>query len=393
MSAVLVVHPGLQHSYQLAWGLHEAGVLQRYWSGVPIQSDGSTVSRWLPERWSRKLKRAGFPASFCRHFPRFPLVYRAVGYLPAFLYPADAAHRVDHWFDKWAAQRVAAERPQAVVAYENAALDTFRAAKAIGARCILDAASFHHATGAQLNPVAPTPYLAEINRRKDEEVALADLILTCSPLAAESYVAAGVAPSRLHSLPLGANLPTGNTAWVPHDRPLHFVFAGALSQRKAIDLIIAAFHSLSVQGLPYQLSFVGGEGEPGWIDKIRVLPGASYIPSLPQPDLFAFLAQADCLLLPSRYDAFGMVVAESMALGTPAIVSQNTGAKVMMEAVPGAGWVVDCTAESLAQCLCARIGDRAGVFGARAHAYRAAQQFTWQAYRRRAGNAIAQWLG
>ncbi len=390
---ILVVHPGLQYAHQLAWALNEAELLQGFWSGIPVQSIGATIGKWLPFQWTRKLKRADIPASICIHPFWFPLLYRSTRWLPDRLEPGDLAHRIDHWFDdKWAAPRISKERPGAVVAYENSARATFLAAKAVGSLCILDAASFHHATGSRLSPSTSSPYLPEINRRKDEEVALADLILTCSPLAAESYLAAGVPASKLCPIPLGATLPNIHMTWVKHDAPLHFVFAGALSRRKSIDLIMDAFAALHALGLPYRLSFVGGEAEPGWIQKILQTPCATYIPSMAQSDLFAFFGEADCLLLPSRYDSFGMVVAEAMACGMPAIVSTNTGAKVMIESVPESGWIVECTAIGLLQCLRARIEDRESLFQARPHARSVAQQFTWQAYRRRVSNAITQWL-
>jgi glycosyltransferase involved in cell wall biosynthesis len=367
-------------------------MLQGFWSGVPIQSIGSNVNQWLPKKWSSKLKRADIPSKLCEHPLMFPLLYRATQWLPLVLEPRDIAHRIDYFFDAWVAKRIRVQRPRVVVAYENAARDTFLAAKAMGVRCILDAASFHHATSARLSPSEPTSLFPAINRRKDEEVELADLILTCSPLAAESYVAAGVPESKIQVLPLGAALPSKISIHQKHSEALHFVFAGGLRKLKAIDVICKAFSRLNQDGVPYRLTFVGGEAEEGWIKLIRNTPSCRYLPSIPQAELFNLLGSADCLLLPSRYDAFGMVVAEAMACGTPAIVSSNTGAKLMIEAVPGAGWVVDCSVEGLLQCLRARIRDRDGVFAARLHARTAAAQFTWQAYRQRAAVAFTKWL-
>lgn len=388
--SVLVVHPGLQHAHQLAWALHEVNLLQGFWSGVPIQATGSSIGRWLPAYLARKLKEVDIPAQMCRHPVWFPVLSRSTRWLPRAMHPGDVACRIDHWFDAWAAPRVVQARPRAVVAYENAARDTFRAAKAAGVRCILDAASIHHEMGARLNPVAPTPYLPQVNQRKAEEIELADLILTCSPMASESYIAAGVPPAKLCTVPLGASFPTDKTEWEKHKEPLHFIFAGALRRLKAIDVICEAFHRLHREGLQYRLTFVGGEAEAGWIQEILRVPGARYIPNLPQPQLFRLLGVADCVLLPSRYDSFGMVVAEAMASGTPAIVSSNTGAKLMIEAIPGSGWIVNCTVKDLVACVRGRIEDRDSLFNARSCARMAAQQFTWDAYRRRVGVAISQ---
>ena len=92
-------------------------------------------------------------------------------------------------FDRWAAQLVAEERFDAVVAYENSALCTFEAAKKIGAACILDAASLHRVEQDRYYESGlPRVYKARVDRLKDRELSLADVVFTASDLAAKSYV-------------------------------------------------------------------------------------------------------------------------------------------------------------------------------------------------------------
>ena len=51
------------------------------------------------------------------------------------------------------------------------------------------------------------------------------------------------------------------------------------------------------------------------------------------------IGDADCFVLPSRHDSFGLVVIEAMAVGLPVIISNNVGAREMI--VEGShGWVV-----------------------------------------------------
>ena len=78
------------------------------------------------------------------------------------------------FYDWWVSRHIGGLMPKAVVAYENAACHTFRQAKELGARCILDAPSLHHEAQARLMPSMTAPHLREINRRKDEEIGLAD---------------------------------------------------------------------------------------------------------------------------------------------------------------------------------------------------------------------------
>lgn len=393
MGSVFVSHPGLQHAHQLAWALHERGLLQAFWSGVPVLGDGEKQPFWLPQSYAERMKKVAIPSELRRHPVAFQALLRAGRFLPRGFSRADYMCRAFHSFDWWVAAHIARLSPRAVVANESSAYHTFRAAKAIGARCILDASSVHHVTQARLMKKSPTPYLAEVNRRKDEEIALADLILTCSPLAAESYIEQGVPAGKVRSMLLGATLPEGVTPWRAHNQPLHFMFAGGLRYLKSIDLILGAFEKIHSDGLQYRLSFVGGEAEPGWVDAIKKVPHAKYHGGEPQAALFQKLAQADCLLLPSRFDSFGMVVAEAMASGTPAIVSTETGAKSMIEQFPGAGWVVECNEDALYRCVKERIRNREALFSARAEALKASRHFSWHNYRQRVGQLIEDWIG
>lgn len=392
--SIFVSHPGLQHSHQLAWALHDRGLLQNFWSGVPVLDEAESPPAWMPTRYARKLKITGIPVSLRRHPVIFPALVRGTRFLPSSFPASDSQHRIFHLFDRWVAGHIKNLRPRVVIAYENSAYHTFQAAKQIGARCILDAASFHHTTVQRLMRVKETPYLAEINRRKDAEIDAAELILTCSPLAAQSYLDAGVPNHRIHTSLLGAELPSvvARSGIKLATKPLHFVFAGGLRYLKGIDFILSAFQKLHAEAHPYTLTFIGGEGEAGWIRKIQKTPGASYCSNLPQKALFQKLAQADCLLLPSRFDSFGMVVAEAMACGTPAIVSTQVGSKAIIEQFPDSGWIISPDANALYECVKSLIQRPEQLTKARAVAFDAAQQFTWQAYRQRVGLFIEQWM-
>ncbi|RYF68938.1 MAG: hypothetical protein EOO22_16935, partial [Comamonadaceae bacterium] len=272
--SVLVTHPALQHSHQLALALHERRMLQGFWSGVPIAAPGETLPWWLPPSYRQRVRRIDIPAQLRVHPARFQVLMRARSALASADQGGDGIHRMFHWFDAWAARRVLALRPKAVVAYENAAYHTFAAAKAVGARCILDAAAFHHATVTELLQPADTPYTGEVNRRKDAEIAMADLILTCSPIAADSYAANGVDRARLQPLLLGAD-PIEGAGQVPTARrpgPARFMFAGPMSRRKSVDLILEAFRRLHAEGVPYELSFVGGVGNHELLKAVQETP-------------------------------------------------------------------------------------------------------------------------
>ena len=392
MRSVLVTHPGLQHSHQLALALHERSLLQSFWSGVPVTAQGEPPPWWLPGRYRQKLRHVDIPETLRRHPARFQFALRMARSMSHSRTSSDTTHRIFHWFDAWAARQILQFKPKVVVAYENAAYHTFKAAKAIGARCVLDAAAFHHQAAAELIGQGTTPYTPEINRRKDEEVRMADLILTCSPLAAESYASNGVSRDKLRPLLLGAEPPPQIPTWQPTQGSPRFVFAGTLCHRKSVDLIVEAFQRLHADGLSYDLEFMGGVGDPSLLSAVEATPNARHTANAPQKELYTVLAQADCLLLPSRSDSFGMVVAEAMACGTPAIVSTQTGAKAMVEAYPGSGWIVEPDTDALYATLRHLIQNPQLLQAARPAAMQSGQAFSWANYRSRAGQLLEEFV-
>ena len=77
---------------------------------------------------------------------------------------------------------------------------------------------------------------------------MADIVITCSGMARESYVTNGVSPEKVHSILLGGELPHGVRREAETQHPARFIFAGTLSVRKSIDLILEAFARLNADG-------------------------------------------------------------------------------------------------------------------------------------------------
>ncbi len=116
-----------------------------------------------------------------------------------------------------------------------------------------------------------------------------------------------------------------------------FLYVGGLRPVKALDVMAGAVSRLHeadprrpwtvhVAGEPYPTLEPPSEWGP-LIDRGRIrLLGA-----LSTEELKVAYRKATCLLLPSRWEPYGMVVLEAMALWTPAIVSDRVGAKDLIE--------------------------------------------------------------
>lgn len=386
---ILVTHPGRQHSHQLARALHERNQLVEYWTGVPAADPATRGPLYkLLARLSPQ-PTLDLPGEAVRHNVVMPLVRRVAGTVFDAPRATDWRHRAAAWFDAWAARRLPTNL-DAVVCYENGARETFRAAKEQGATTILDAASFHHAwQDAFFEPVETDAVHRRINARKDEEVELADHILTVSELARQSYIDAGVPPERVTSVPMGTDL----SAFAPPDgaqdissTPFTFLFAGHAGRRKGVDVLLAASGRLAREGSAHCLQFAGGADDNLFNDTAAPVERLGYLST---PDLAEAFRRADVLVLPSRHDSFGRVVVEALATGLPVLVSEHVGAKEVIDEGE-TGWVVpaddvDALANQMRWC----IEHPEQVHAMRAACVDTAQDYSWTAYRERVTEVLA----
>jgi glycosyltransferase involved in cell wall biosynthesis len=389
---VLVTHPGRQHSHQTALALEEAGMLAGYWAGVPcLEGQGRFVPRAL---WTRLVRYAPveLPPERVRWAPWAPALRRLGDRLLPARLAAAGDLRTCRLFDRWAARRLRRERPgsagapAAVIACEISALATFRAARELGIATLLDAPSIHHREQDRAQPTADAP---ELHRRiaavKDAELALADHVLTVSELARQTYIAAGVPAERVHSVTLGADreIFAPRAGEGPPGDGFTFLFAGAPIPRKGFDLLLAAFAAVRSAVPGARLRLAGPPGDAARTLAERGGERISLAGALDQRGLAAELAGADCLVLPSRHDSFGMVVAEALAAGVPVLVSEMVGAKDLV-AAGESGWIVpagDAAALAGQMLWCAR--HPAEVRAMRPACLGAAAGATWPAHHRR----------
>jgi glycosyltransferase involved in cell wall biosynthesis len=372
---ILVTHPGRQHSHQAALGLDKAGMLAGYWAGVPVAGYG----RYAP---------AALGPGQARSAPWTPALRRAGDRL----LPRTAAAWTDfaacRLFDRWAARSLARFRLDAVIACEISSLETFREARRLGIATILDAPSIHHAAQDRLHGTADPPDLhRRITGVKDEEIALADHVLTVSELARQTYLEVGVPPGKVHAIPLGADLDLFAPG-EPPEGPFTFLFSGATILRKGFDLLLAAFERVP----DARLKIVGSKGDLGHLLDGRSPDRITLVGPVPQRELAEQLRRADCLVLPSRNDSYGMVVAEALASGTPVLVSEMVGSKDLVTEGK-TGWIVpveDVNALADRMLWCATYPE--AVRALRPDCRAAAREATWPAYHQRLAELLRRLL-
>jgi glycosyltransferase involved in cell wall biosynthesis len=117
------------------------------------------------------------------------------------------------------------------------------------------------------------------------------------------------------------------------DTAVHLLFVGNVIPRKGLDVLVRALDSL--QRSDWLLTVVGDTQADGqYFEELRRLVQAngldnrvSFEGRISEEQLHATYANCQVLVVPSRYEGFGIVYLEAMAYGTPVIASTAGAAR------------------------------------------------------------------
>ena len=115
-----------------------------------------------------------------------------------------------------------------------------------------------------------------------------------------------------------------------NDNQKIFLFVGKLINRKGLDVLFKAIKILKEKNFLKNNKFliIGSGSEEKKLKKMKNnynLKNIYFLNFKDQKDILYFYDVADFLILPSYYETWGLVVNESLEMGTPCIVSDGCG--------------------------------------------------------------------
>lgn len=158
-----------------------------------------------------------------------------------------------------------------------------------------------------------------------------DAVITCSgSMKDEVTTLFGVSESAVTVIRNGIDRSTWHfRRREPRSEPAKLLYVGRLEYEKGIQDAIAALPRIR-RSHPGTTLHIAGEGTQfAWLAGLtrthRVARAVSFLGNLDHTELLGWLHGADAIVLPSRYEPFGIIALEAAAAGTPLVASTAGG--------------------------------------------------------------------
>jgi len=381
---ILLSHAtGNENMRQAVLALQEANLLGEFWTSISWDPD-TMIDRLLPDDLRTQFARRSFPESVRPFVHTMPMPE-----ISRLLLGRPNIDSVLQSLDRKVAGRIRnAGTFTAVYAYEDGALDSFRAARDCGLHRIYDlpigywrAAQDIYATEGDREPEwAPT--LTGIRdsdeklARKEEELKLAERVVVASSFTRRTLSDAGFA-GVVSVIPYGAP-PPAETTMAARPGKLRVLFAGSLGQRKGLSYLLRAVDSLGEQ---IELTLLGRKTVDHCAPLNEAVQKHRWIPTLPHADVLREMQQHDVLVLPSLFEGFGLVILEAMAQGLVVIATPNTAAPDIFDDGVDGFIVPIRSAEAITEKLELLAQNRTHLSGMKQSAQKKSQRYRWEVYR------------
>jgi len=153
-------------------------------------------------------------------------------------------------------------------------------------------------------------------------------LFAISHLAADYFGSLGFAENRIYPFGYFRASPVPRTN-VLHAVKVDIVYVGQLIHRKGLDILLRAIRPLLEKNPQIRLSLIGTGPEQASIESgLRqdgLLGSVKLEGAHPSSQIHERLARASLLVLPSRWDGWGLVINEAFAAGVPVIASDRCG--------------------------------------------------------------------
>jgi glycosyltransferase involved in cell wall biosynthesis/2-polyprenyl-3-methyl-5-hydroxy-6-metoxy-1,4-benzoquinol methylase len=383
---VTVSVAGRFHAFHLVEQLAKRGHLQRFITST--LNEKRLPNRRLPD----SLRNDPEFLKSVRQVPLPEYLGFALRQLPASDSQSLSYFGKDNLYDRSAIKYI--PNSDLFVGWASQSLFQMREAKARGAIAIIERGSTHIAEQYRLidternrfgvAPVQRSKWDRLLEEKQLKEYHEADIIMTPSEFARQSFLARGFDPKKVLKVRYGVDLDQfyPNTSKTDSETPT-ILYIGAIGFQKGIPYLLEAAQALRTKGKKFRLKLIGRfeKDFESWLNSSPLRSEIDeHIPFVPNHELVSHFHRADMFVQPSMQEGLALVIAEAMACGVPVIASENTGASEFVDAGENGAIVPAGDADTLASAVADLLDDPAHAKSLGKAAAEKAKTFGWDLY-------------
>lgn len=394
---ILLSHPtGNEFVREALATFDRAGILGEFWTTISWNPE-ARINRLFPQSLRDLFGRRWFSESVRSRTHTVPLreairlFAGAIGVTPKHETGAFSVDAVFRALDRKVARRLRTiDNCDAIYAYEDGALQSFRAARDLGLKRIYDLPIGYWRVGQRIfaeekerepewaSTLTGTLDSAEKLGRKDDELRLATRVIVASTFTKQTL---GEAPStaKIDIVAYGAPPPISDEIRGSAGR-LKVLFAGSLGQRKGLSYLLDAVEKLKGA---VELTLLGRKAASGCAPLESAVRKHRWLPTLSHAGVLREMQSHDVLVLPSLFEGFGLVILEAMAQGTPVITTDHTAGPDVIENGTDGFIVPIRSADAITERLDFLASDPERLIAIKSMAKQKAASRGWETYRQR----------
>ncbi len=411
-NGLLFSHPtGNANVRAILVGLLESGMLEEFHTTIATYP-GNLWDFIGKSQWGRELRRRTYdtrlrPLTFqhpMREFGRMFANRLKLGQLARHETGAFCIDAVYQAQDKISASRLRKfpTSYSGVYAYEDGAMESFRAAKELNLRRIYDLPIAYWQTLRQLLgeeaerlPGWKITLAGGVSdsesklSRKSSELELSEMVICPSQFVARSLPEDVRIKKTIVVTPFGSPPASPPKSCVPAAgrQKLRVLFAGSMSQRKGLGDLFAAMRLLNRNDV--ELVIMGAPQAPMEFYR-KEFDQFTYESSRPHSEVLKLMQSCDVFCLPSIVEGRALVMQEAMSQGLPLIITPNTGGEDLIEEGVTGFLVPIRRADKIAERIAWFADNRSALYEMSRAAQTKASQLTWNTYGKTVAKAISQ---